>query len=388
MESIIKRTAQGRALTDASLGAERATADLDDRALALSSRRRLDDLIEHDRILADSTLSKFRHGADHTVWRERCEGRFVDARAFGERDSADQLKKVEREMSDATLLHERKRSDVAVEAERREHDALRLDIGTLRQATDDGLSSERQGADSTAEALSKTRMALLRAQSGHEHENQVLAMVSHDLRSPLGVILLNAEGIVETTLEPSTRTAANSVMRGVARMERLLCDLLDLARIESGTLTIVKRQHEVGALLLEVLKTYEPMFAGRDIAFTVDTPIDSVEVFFDYDRIVQVLSNLLGNAMKFTPGGGVVVLRAKRQPRLVVFTVHNDGPGILPSALPHIFERFWQADNNVRRGLGLGLSICRAIVEAHGGQIWAESEVDKGTTLQFTLPIR
>jgi signal transduction histidine kinase len=213
-------------------------------------------------------------------------------------------------------------------------------------------------------------------------------MVSHDLRSPLSVISLNTESIVEKTQEPATRAAANTVMQGISRMERLLYDLLDMARIESGTLNIVRRQHDIGALLREVLQIYEPMFVSRDITFTVDIPPQSVEAFFDHDRIVQVLSNLLGNAMKFTPGGGVVALRADRQAKHVVFALHNDGAGISPSALPHIFERFWQLDSNERRGLGLGLSICRAIVTAHGGQIWAESEVGRGAMFRFTLPVR
>ncbi|WP_331612286.1 HAMP domain-containing sensor histidine kinase [Povalibacter sp.] len=284
-------------------------------------------------------------------------------------------------MADMMLLRERQRSDVAVEAERREHDALRVDMRHLRQATDDRLSYERQRADSTTEAL-------IRARAASGPGNEVLAMVSHDLRSPLNVISLNTERIAATTLEPATRTSANSVMRGVARMERLLCDLLDLARIESGTLSIVRRKHDVGALLLEVLRTYEPMFASRNITFTVEIPVGSVDAFFDHDRIVQVLSNLLGNAMKFTPGGGAVNLHAGRQPGHVAFALYNDGPGISPLALPHIFKQFWQVDDNSRRGLGLGLNISRAIVEAHGGRIWAESDIGKGAMFRFTLPIR
>lgn len=388
MGQSLNEVAQRRACTDASLGAERATSDIDDRAPAANSRRILDDLIERDRILADIRLSKFRDGADRTVARERSDAPAADPCAFDERNSADQLKKVEREMADATLLRERKRSDVAVETERHEHDALRVDLETLRQATDDQLSSERQDADSTSAALGKTRTALARALSGRGQGNEVLSMVSHDLRSPLNVISLNTESIVATTMEPATRTSANAIMRGIARMERLLCDLLDLARIESGTLSIVRRQHDVGALLLEVLRTYQPMFAGRNITFTIDMPADSIDAFFDHDRIVQLLSNLLGNAMKFTPGGGAVTLRAERQANHVAFALHNDGAGISAAALPHIFERFWQIDSNARRGLGLGLNICRTIIEAHGGQIWAESEVGKGALFRFTLPIR
>jgi signal transduction histidine kinase len=388
MGQSIAEVAEGRAGTDACLGAERASSNMDDHARAMGSRRMLDDLIERDRIFADIRLSKFRDGADRTVSRERSGAPSAGPRVSDERDAADQLKKVEREMADATLLRERNRSDVAVDTERHEHDALRVDLETMRQATDDRLSSERQGADSTSDTLGKIRTALMRAQSGNKRGNEVLAMVTHDLRSPLSVISLNTESIVETTQDPSTRAAANSVMQGVARMERLLCDLLDLARIESGTLNIVRRRHDVGALLLEVLRTYQPMFASRNITFTVDIPAESVDALFDHDRIVQVLSNLLGNAMKFTPGGGVVDLRAEVKANHVEFALYNEGPGISPSALPHIFERFWQLDSSERRGLGLGLSICRTIVDAHGGKIWAESEVGKGATLRFTLPLQ
>lgn len=388
MGQSIAEIEERRASTDACLEAERATSATDDHVHATSARRMLDDLIERDRIIADIKLSKFRDGADRTVSRLRSDASVVSPGICDERDSADHQIKVERDMADATLLRERKRSDAALDVERQEHDALHVDIETMRQATDDRLSSERQGADSTSDALGHTRTALILAQSGNGRANEVLAMVSHDLRSPLSVISLNTESIVEKTQEPATRAAANTVVQGISRMERLLCDLLDMARIESGTLNIVRRQHDIGALLREVLQIYEPMFVSRDITFTVDVPPQGVEAFFDHDRIVQVLSNLLGNAMKFTPGGGVVALRAERQANRVVFALHNDGAGISPSALPHIFERFWQLDSNERRGLGLGLSICRAIVSAHGGQIWAESEVGRGATFRFTLPVR
>jgi signal transduction histidine kinase len=388
MGQSIAEIAERRASTDACLEAERATSTIDDHVRATSARRMLDDLIERDRIIADTKLSKFRDGADRALSRERSDASAVSPGISDERDSADHQVEVERDMADATLLRERKRSDAAVDVERQEHDALRVDMETMRHATDDRLSSERQGADSTSDALGQTRTALILAQSGKGRANEVLAMVSHDLRSPLSVISLNTESIVEKTQEPATRAAANTVMQGISRMERLLYDLLDMARIESGTLNIVRRQHDIGALLREVLQIYEPMFVSRDITFTVDIPPQSVEAFFDHDRIVQVLSNLLGNAMKFTPGGGVVALRAERQAKHVAFALHNDGAGISPSALPHIFERFWQLDSNERRGLGLGLSICRAIVTAHGGQIWAESEVGRGAMFRFTLPVR
>lgn len=379
------QTAHGRAHTDASLDAERATSDAENLISAADARRLLDDLIERDRTLADLNLFKFRDGADRALSRERSGSPSPSSAASSERASADQGKKVEREVTDAILQRERERSDTAVEAERDEHDALSVELEARRQDTDDQLSTERHGADVTATALDETRSALAQAQT---QQHDVLGIVAHDLRSPLTVISMNAESIADATRDIVARASAQTITLAVARMERLLSDLLDVARIQSGALRIVRRQHDVASLLLEVLHSYKPMFARRDITFTVHTPADSIMAWFDYDRIVQVVSNLLGNAMKFTPGGGTVALHAERQAEQVAFTLRDNGPGIAQSALPHIFDRFWQIDSDARRGLGLGLHICKNIIEAHGGRIWAESNAVNGATFRFTLPVR
>lgn len=382
------QTAHGRAHTDASLGAERATSDAESLVSAAGARRLLDDLIERDRILADLRLFKFRDGADRTLSRERSDSPLPSSTASSERASADQSKKVERAVTDTILQRERERSDTAVEKERSEHDALSVELEARRQDTDDQLSTERRDADATATALDDTRSALSALAKAQTQQHDVLGIVAHDLRAPLTVISLNAESIADMTREVVTRTSARAVTLAVARMERLLSDLLDVARIQSGTLRMVKRQHDVASLLVEIFHSYQPMFSDRDIKFTVNTPADSIVACFDYDRIVQVISNLAGNAMKFTQGGGTVALHAERQGEQVAFALRDNGPGIPQCALPHIFERFWQIDNDARRGLGLGLHICENIVHAHGGKIWAESEIGKGATFHFTLPVR
>jgi len=180
---------------------------------------------------------------------------------------------------------------------------------------------------------------------------------------------------------------ARPIMSAVARMERLLTDLLDLARIESGTLHIIKRRLDIGQLLSEVLHSYAPMFSARGIAFNIVVPAGAIVLSFDHDRMVQVLSNLLVNAMKFTPHGGNVTLQVERQAQLALFSLSDTGPGIPADALPHVFERFWQIDSDTRRGLGLGLHICEKIIQAHEGRIWAESEPGNGATFRFTLPL-
>ncbi|MEJ0037850.1 MAG: ATP-binding protein [Gammaproteobacteria bacterium] len=378
--------AEGRAHTDASLEAERVTSDAELAVSAPEARRRLDDLIERDRIVADTKLLRFRERADRALVRERSDSPPPNRSVAHERDSADQRKLVERDITDALLQRERQRSDIAVESNRGDQDVLRLGLEERRQETNDQLSFERRGADAIVSTLGETKSALTEAQTMAGRHHDVLGMVMHDLRNPLSLISLSADSIAVTTNEGATRVTCQGIGLAAARMERLIGDLLDVARIESGTLRIVKRQHDVAAFLLEVRLAYEPLFSTRGITLTVDSPAHGLEAFFDHDRIVQVFSNLLGNALKFTPVGGRVIVHAERQTDAVAVTVSDNGPGIPPSALPHIFERFWHMDSDLRRGLGLGLHICEKIIQAHGGQISVGSELGKGTTLRFTLP--
>ena len=149
---------------------------------------------------------------------------------------------------------------------------------------------------------------------------------------------------------------------------------------------MVKQKHDVGALLGEVLRSYWPLFSKRALTFTVNGPSVPVSASFDHDRVVQVLSNLLGNALKFTPAGGVVVLSAHSHRDHVEFEVRDNGLGIPAEALPRVFERFWQLDGHASRGLGLGLYICKQIIAAHGGEVGVQSVLGCGSTFRFTLP--
>jgi len=177
------------------------------------------------------------------------------------------------------------------------------------------------------------------------------------------------------------------VTLAAARMGRLLTDLLDVAQIDAGRFPLEKRRHDARALLSEVRRAYRPLFAGRGVSLVIDAPEELVLASFDYDRVEQLLSNLLGNAMKFTPAGGRVALHVERSGQQLVFVVRDDGIGIDPDTLPKIFERFWRYDTDSRPGLGLGLYICRTIAVAHGGDITVQSELGGGTTFRVSLPV-
>ena len=142
-----------------------------------------------------------------------------------------------------------------------------------------------------------------------------------------------------------------------------------------------------GKLFEEMASTLAPLAAEKRIALRFDAPPDGVIMRCDRDRVIQVLSNLIGNSIKFTPDGGSVVVAASRTGAQALVTVSDSGPGIPASVRPHIFERFWQADETARKGRGLGLYIAKGLVEAQGGAIWVDSKADAGTTFSFTLPL-
>ena len=385
MKEVLRRIAERRAHTDASLDAERASADAATARPLARAQRVLDDLIERDRLLADQRLRKFRERSDGELAREREGSASADPTVTLERRAADADKRTERAVTDAALHRERQQADATVETERREHESDRRQHEERRLDTDDQLSTERGAEDVTVRALGATKTALADARSDQVRRGDVLAMVAHDLRSPLSVIALNADGLSQAE-DVSLREVGQDLVLAAARMERLVSDLLDVARCEAGALRIIKQPQDVGALVAEVLRSYHPLFEARGLTFDAEAPA-GVVCSLDHDRIVQVLANLLGNAMKFTPRGGAVHLRAERRGEEVELTLRDNGPGIAPDALPHVFERFWKVDDEARRGLGLGLYICERIVTAHGGRIGVESELGKGSTFRFTLPL-
>jgi signal transduction histidine kinase len=346
-------------------------------------------LVEHDRLIVDARLRKFRDGSDIVLARERTASTAPLGLVAPERTLADKATVRERETDDAAMRQERQRSDDAVQMQRDEHAAGAVDRAR-REDTDEKLRAERLRVDRALTSLGNTEQALSLAEQEIQRRSSVLAMVAHELRNPLAVISMNMEFIADRLVDTEISEPATEVQLSVARMNRLLEDLLDLARIEGGTLRITKRPFDVSALLSEILAAYGPFFSKRGVSFTSEplapgTP--GTVALFDHDRIVQVLSNLLSNAMKATPAGGTVSLRVDRRVDHIELAVKDTGTGIAADALPHLFNRFWQGTSAAGAGLGLGLYICEKIVAAHAGRIWVESELGRGTTFRFRLPI-
>ena len=218
---------------------------------------------------------------------------------------------------------------------------------------------------------------------------EVLAIVSHDLRNPLNAVTLGASLLqTSATLAEEDREQIETISLSAKRMSRLIADLLDVTRLEGGKrLPIEPAATAVSELLSEAHDLFKAQAAAASISLQIHPSGGLPPVHADRDRIMQVLSNLIGNAFKFTPAGGVVTCRAEAQSSgEVLFSVTDSGPGIPTDNLQDIFSPYWQAKRAERMGAGLGLPIARGIVEAHGGTIWAESEIGVGSRFCFTLP--
>jgi PAS domain S-box-containing protein len=217
--------------------------------------------------------------------------------------------------------------------------------------------------------------------------DDIVGIVAHDLRSPLGVILMQAE-VLREFREPGAEVgrAAERIERSVVRMNRLVDDLLEVTRIEAGHLPIERAPLAVGELVGEIVEAQRPLAEAAALELRCELTTGIPDAWADRHRLQQVFDNLVGNALKFTPRGGAIVIGATPRGREVLFWVADTGAGISSEELPHVFERFWQARRPGRRGAGLGLPIVKGIVEAHDGRIWVESTPGHGSTFFFTIP--
>jgi signal transduction histidine kinase len=351
-----------REKTDQNLERERENAD---RALAeqkAAVEAHADHVVERARDQADSILQQARDKADDRL-KEILPLEVIQSVVAAERKVEDQLVEQERAVADRSL---------ALEREQNARDLMAL-LPFERQQTDRSLLTERIRSD---DALS--------------NRDEFLGMVSHDLRDLLGGIVTNAVLLQRTAAAGESgdpgRTAAGRILRHASRMKRLIDDLTDLTSIDAGKLAVLATPGNLAPVISEAVASQRAAAAAREVALELPQLPATLPGTFDPGRVLQVLQNLLGNAIKFTPAGGSVRVSCERAGGSWKISVTDTGPGIAPEHLETIFERFRQGAKTDGRGLGLGLYISRRLIEAQHGKIWVESTPGKGTTVSFTLP--
>ena len=217
--------------------------------------------------------------------------------------------------------------------------------------------------------------------------DEVLGIVAHDLRNPLSVITMQSAAQRRRGPEPERRNQQSSetIHRSANRMKRLINDLVDVTMVEAGQLGLDRAPVSARQLLVDAAEVQRPLAASASIELHLDLERKLPDIWADPHRLLQVFENLIGNAIKFTPAGGRITVGASPGEHEVLFRVSDTGYGISPTNLPHVFDRFWQARKG-HDGAGLGLPIARGIIAAHGGRIWVESTLGRGTTFSFTIP--
>jgi signal transduction histidine kinase len=347
-----------REQTDESLRVEREKSDVTSAEKQLEIEARADKVVRVARERADEVLQTARDEADR------------EQRSSAEPDS---MFEPERSRADAIVAGERAQADAVLENERlQRRKAFEVFLSNEREATDSSLMDERTEADT----IVATR-------------DDFLATVSHDLRSLLGGLSLNAELMLQSAPAGAdgdmTRKRAEMSQRLVLRMSRLVDDLLDVVSLEAGKVALLIEENDVADVLRDTLDAFEPLAAAKGVALSARAESLPCVGRFDAGRVLQVLANLVSNAIKFTPSGGRVSIQSSGDGNELHFAVSDTGIGIPGGALPSLFEKFRQAAKD-RRGLGLGLYIAKGIVEAHGGRMSAESQTDAGSTFRFAIP--
>jgi signal transduction histidine kinase len=240
--------------------------------------------------------------------------------------------------------------------------------------------------------LSQEQERHQKTQAALTTREEFLAIVSHDLRNPLNNISMATQNLLEEPgVAKDVKELASSIGRSAGEMLRLIEDLLDIERIAVGKLTLHIEQHDVREIIKQAVEQLQEVAASKGITLSAEPQDVSGYVVCDRNRVMQVLSNLIGNAIKFTPAKGKIRVSCQRsgpEGEEVQISVSDTGEGIAPEKIATIFERFSQIHNQDRRGIGLGLYIAKMMVEEHPGRLWVESKLGEGSTFHFTLPLR
>lgn len=365
-----------RQKTDKSLGAERFKATESMKLASEKSQSQTDRRLNQERAKADRKMANSRVASD----------------IVGNGQTQHQLDD-ERRITDEATKAERTSADMAIDKERLLVDKLVVHVlDQEREITDKNLSAERASTDTYFEGATaslkseinehvKTKMALT-------SREELLAIVSHDLRNPVGTASSYATLILEMdNVSDVVKSHVSTIKRNAETALRLIADLMEMERFAQNKWHFHFVQCSPADLIQQTLEDFSFDAKQKNIKLSTRAP-DSATVFScDNDRLMQVLSNLVSNALKFTPSHGAVTIGAKVVDDDVCFTVSDNGLGIPRAQHKQIFGRFAQLQSKNRTGLGLGLYISKMLIEAHGGNMWVESSEGQGSTFFFTVPL-
>ena len=386
MESCMKTTSKTfskeRKDTDNSLGAERD-----------KTNRSLKDARSQVERKADNKVQTARDEADvkESAARTRTDVKF---------DGLETAKKfilAERTRSDHAIEDERTRVDFEIVREREVKSAIHSKhLEQERELTDRNLATERTSIDSMVEESSERLTAEIADHSKTKYSlttrDEFLAIVSHDLRNPIGAISscmeMLLEEIDERKIEPDTRQWLELVKRNADASLRMITDILDMERVVEGKLVVKVRPSNIGPIIQEAMGSFLQAAAAKSVLLRAIPTDVSCAVECDPDRITQIISNLINNALKFTPEQGKIVVKTVYDQHSVTISVCDTGVGIPDNMKGRIFEKFAQIRTTDRTGLGLGLHISKMLVEAHHGTLTVESSMGKGSTFIVNLPLK
>ncbi len=312
-----------------------------------------------------------------------------------EQEKFEALLSTERERADRTTEEERLKADGVI---RQERDLKRSLVRELlvqeREQTDANLNDERKQTDvevARVTSLLSTEIAThCRTRADLTTRDEFLAIVSHDLRNPIGAVLSCSEMLLEDgfykELDPEAKHWLGFIKRNTETALSLISDILDLERFAGGKLSLNMESLSLFQVMRESVENFVYEAAAKNILLRMKMTDPTVLICCDGSRIKQVLSNLIGNALKFTPEGGSVIVDGEVVSDQIVISIRDSGPGIPQEKRESVFERFAQIGSKDRRGLGLGLYISKMLVEAHQGKIWVRSELGNGSTFCFSIP--
>jgi signal transduction histidine kinase len=352
---------QERTHTDESLKSERKDLDAAVASRLATAEYHADEILTHARELADAIVRKTRLEEDQ---------KNSTPATGGVRDGVMR----QRGLEDAVLQEERAGADETLRVEREQQARILTALLPLeREKTDRHLLTERVRAD--ADVFNR---------------DDFLGIVSHDLRDLIGAVVTAATLISKRSRQTeegeATRAGVERIHRYLARMNRLIGDLVDVTSIDAGKLSVSPATTDLAVLIAEAVDTFQASAQAKNLTLEMDVARRPLLASFDYERMMQVLANLIANAIKFTPEGGSIRVSAAPVGDAIELSVSDTGIGIPAHLAEAIFDRFCQVAERDRRGLGLGLYISKCLVAAQGGKMWAESTPGKGSTFYVSIP--